>query len=173
MKPKMFFLRIKDTFIPPDLRARVRVTKNKYDCLLFDQGYLLTLELKSTGNKSVSFDEKIIKQHQIDNLLEASTYENTISGFLFNFREYDNKTYFVHIQDFVKYQHTAQGKSSHTYKSKVNKSSISLDICEEIGIELKNYLKKKNYHYHVRIMIDEAIKKYCDKDNPVERIVVV
>lgn len=160
VKPKVFFYRLKDQSLPPDLRSRVPVSRNKYDCIMFDSGHLLTLELKSTGQKSVSFDEKIIKQHQIDNLIDAATYPNVISGFLINFREFENFTFFIHINEFVKYKQAAQTESKeHTYV-KLNKSSIPLEVCEHIGIKINNYKMKTKYHYHIREFISEAIKKF-------------
>ncbi|MWV44789.1 hypothetical protein GRF59_14305 [Paenibacillus sp. HJL G12] len=158
---KVFFTRIKDTFIPPDLRNRVRVTKNDYDCMMFAKSHLFTLELKSTKQKSISFDESIIKQHQISKLQEADTYENVISGFIMNFREPENRVFFIHIKDFVKFKHIAENQiKEHTYKNKVNKSSISLGICEEIGIEVKGYKKKVRWHYHIGNFITEAINTH-------------
>lgn len=141
---------------------KVKVTKNDYDCMMFARSHLFTLELKSTKAKSVSFSESVIKQHQIDKLLEASEYENVISGFLFNFREPDNKVYFVPIKDFVEYQYIAQNEiKEHKYISKVNKSSIPIGICNEIGIEIKGFKKRVKWHYHMKEFITEAIGKYA------------
>ncbi|PYY28159.1 Holliday junction resolvase RecU [Paenibacillus illinoisensis] len=156
---KIFFTRIKDTFIPPDLRNRIRVTKNDFDCMMFARNHLFTIELKSTKQKSISFDESVIKQHQIDKLAEANTYEGVISGFIMNFREPENKVYFIHIEDFLKYQNIAQNQiKEHTYRSKVNKSSIPLAICEEIGIEIKGVKPKTRWKYRLIDFIAEAIK---------------
>ncbi|MBX4152315.1 hypothetical protein K1X09_34010, partial [Paenibacillus lautus] len=136
-------MRIKDSHIPLEFRQKIRVTKNDYDCMMFGLEHLFTLELKSTQQKSVSFDEKIIKQHQIDKLKEASQFSNVISGFIFNFREPDNRVFFVHIKDFLDYKYIAQNHiKENNYKSKVNKSSISLAICEEIGLEIKGFKKR-------------------------------
>ncbi|OMD87544.1 MULTISPECIES: Holliday junction resolvase RecU [Paenibacillus] len=158
---KIFFTRIKDVFIPPDLRQRVKVTKNDYDCMMFARSYLFTLELKSTKENRFSFDESIIKQHQIDKLLEASTYEDVISGFVMNFREPENRVFFVPIQEFVDYQNVAQNQiKEHKYISKVNKSSIPIGICEEIGIEIKGFKKRVNWHYHIKEFLSEAINKF-------------
>lgn len=152
IKQHVFYDRIKDVFIPPDLRSKIFVTKNKYDNYLFKDGWLFSCELKSSGQKSVSFDEKIIKQHQIDNLLKATTYnENIISGFIFNFRSYSNQTYFVHILDFLE------------FKNSTDRKSISLDICSEIGVRINNQIKKVHYHYDILEFIEEAIKKYKDR----------
>jgi len=158
---KIFFSRIKDTFIPPDLRQRVKVTKNDYDCMMFARSHLFTLELKSTKENRFSFDESIIKQHQIDKLLEANTYENVISGFVMNFREPQNRVFFIPIQEFVDYQYVAQNMiKEHKYISKVNKSSIPIGICEEIGIEIKGSKKRVNWHYHMNAFITDAINTY-------------
>lgn len=160
----IFFDRIKDVSIPPDLRMRVRVSKNKYDCYLFAKEHLFPLELKSTKENRISFSEAIIKQHQIDNLLEASTFDNVISGFIFNFREPENKVYFIPIEDFMTYKKIAENDIKiHNYKSKINKSSMSINICAEIGIEIKGFKKKINYHYHIGDFIEEAIKNYKSK----------
>lgn len=161
LKNNIFFLRLKDTPIPVDLRNRIKVTKNDYDCLMFSQNHLFTLELKSTKDKSISFQESVIKQHQIDKLSEANTYDGVIAGFIMNFREPENKVYFIHIEEFLKYQHIAQNQiKDHTYKSKVNKSSISLAICQEIGIEIKGYQPRTRWHYHLKDFITEAINTY-------------
>ncbi|WP_411735060.1 Holliday junction resolvase RecU [Paenibacillus sp. M2] len=165
-KEKIFFTRIKDTFIPPDLRNRVRITRNDYDCMMFAENHLFTLELKSTKLKSISFDESIIKQHQIDKLAEANAYEGVISGFIMNFREPENKVYFIHIEEFLKYQNIAQNQiKEHTYRNKVNKSSISLAICAEIGIEIKGYKPRTRWHYHLKDFIVEAINTYGKCNN--------
>jgi penicillin-binding protein-related factor A (putative recombinase) len=157
---KLFFYRIKDQSIPIEMRSKVPVSKNKYDCIIFDSGHLFTLELKSTGNKSISFDEKIIKQHQIDNLVEANTYDGVISGFIFNFREYENATYFVGIDEFNKYKDVAQSESSESSYVKLNKSSIPLEVCEQIGVKIQCYKKRTNFHYHIKTFVEEAIVRY-------------
>ncbi len=158
---KLFYYRIKDTFIPPDLRTRVRVTKNKYDSFIYRKPNLFPIEFKSTKDKKFSFSESIIKQHQIDSLQEAVTYDGLIAGFIFNFRVEGNPTYFVHIDDFLKYKHIAENQiKEHTYKAKVNKASISLDICKEIGIEVSNAKKKVRYRYYINKLVDELIKRY-------------
>lgn len=154
---KIFFHKIKDIHIPFNLRSRIAVPKNEYDCFVFYRSCLFSLELKSTKQKSISFDEKIIKNHQIENLKKASEYNGVVAGFLFNFRSYGNKTYFVEINDFAQYKEIAENNLDHQYQSRVNKSSISLDICEEIGFELKNEKKRVNYRYHVEELLGELI----------------
>jgi penicillin-binding protein-related factor A (putative recombinase) len=156
----IFFYRVKD--VPPTLlKPNARVSKNDFDSFIYRKPNLFPIEFKSTQNRSVSFDEKIIKGHQIEALKEAVEYDGLIAGFIFNFREYDNTTYFVHINDFLAYKHIAENEiTDHTYKSKVNKSSIPLDICKEIGIEVRNVKKKVRYRYYINKLLDELIEKF-------------
>ena len=156
----VFYFRVRDVNLPPDVRMRVKLPQNKYDCLLFYNGYLFPVEMKSTKGKSVSFSESIIKANQIENLKEATDYEDVIAGFLFNFREPDNKTYFVHIDEFLKYKNIAENQLDHTYINKINKSSIPIKICEEIGIEIKSVKKRVRYRYLIKDGLDKLIEDY-------------
>ncbi|MCV0023512.1 hypothetical protein [Bacillus sp. XT-2] len=163
---KLFFYRIKDVN-PMFLKRGAVVSKNKYDCFLFFKGYLFPFELKSTKSKSISFSEKIIKPQQIKYLKEATQYPNIIPGFLFQFREPVNKVYFVHIDDFLTYKNIAEKQLEHTYKNKVNKSSIPIAICEEIGTEVRSMKKKVNYTYYLNKLCGELIKKEQSRDKPL------
>lgn len=156
----LWYFRVRDVMLPPDIRKRVKLPQNKYDCLIFSKGHLFPIEMKSTQSKSISFSESIIKQNQIDNLIEASKYEGVIPGFLFNFRLDTPKTFFVHISDFEKVRHISQNELDHTYKGRINKSSISLSICEEIGIEVTGALKKKHMRWYINKLIQNIIDKY-------------
>lgn len=159
----VFFYRIKDTFIPPTLRMRVKVTKNDFDSFMFQYPYLFALEMKATKSKSISFQESVIKQHQIDKLAEASKHEGIIAGFMFNFyceKGTYNHVYFVHIRDFLIYKMIAEEGLEHTYQSKVNKSSIPIGICQEIGLEVKSVKKKVKYRYIMNTFVKEALEKY-------------
>lgn len=161
---KLFFYRIKDVN-PMFLKRGAAVSKNKYDCFLFFKGYLFPFELKSTKSKSISFSEKIIKPQQIKYLKEATQYPNIIPGFLFQFREPENKVYFVHIDDFLTYKNIAEKQMEHTYKNKVNKSSIPITICEEIGTEVRWMKKKVNYTYYLNKLCGELINKFSNRTN--------
>lgn len=163
---KLFFYRIKDVN-PMFLKRGAAVSKNKYDCFLHFNGYLFPFELKSTKNKSISFSKKIIKGQQIKHLKEAAQYPNIIPGFLFQFREPENKVYFVHIDDFLIYKNIAEKQLKHTYKNKVNKSSIPITICEEIGTEVRWMKKKVNYTYYLNKLCGELIKKEQSRDKPL------
>ncbi|MCP1356801.1 Holliday junction resolvase RecU [Aneurinibacillus migulanus] len=159
---KVFYHRIKDIFIPVALRQKVQVPINKYDSIIFYNGYLFPIEFKSTKQKSISFSPKIIKTHQIQYLKEATEYEKTIPGFIFNFRiENNNSTYFIHIDEFIAYKNATEGNDTKiTYQSKINKSSIPLDICREIGVEVKNVKKEVRYRYYINDLCKRLIAKY-------------
>ncbi|WP_370956756.1 hypothetical protein AB3239_10905 [Bacillus subtilis] len=163
---KLFFYRIKDVN-PMFLKRGAAVSKNKYDCFLFFKGYLFPLELKSTKDKSIAFREEIVKAQQIKHLKDATQYPNIIPGFLFQFREPENKVYFVHINDFLTYKNIAEKQLKHTYKNKVNKASIPIAICEEIGTEVRSMKKKVNYTYYLNKLCGELIKKEQSRDKPL------
>jgi len=157
----LFEDRIKDVFIPPEYRTKIPTVKNKYDFYLYLKPYLLPVELKSVQENRISFSESMIKKHQIEALEEASKHDGVIAGFIFNFRSFNNKTYFVHIKDFLKYKNIAENQIKyHDYKSKVNKSSIPIGICEEIGLEIRNRILKTRYKYEIKNFILEAMKRY-------------
>ncbi|KAA6472125.1 PDDEXK family nuclease [Bacillus swezeyi] len=159
---RIFFYRIKDVN-PMSLKKGAAVSKNKYDCFLHYKGFLFPVELKSTKNKSYSFSEKIIKSQQIKYLKEASKFDYVIPGFLFQFREPENKVFFVHIDDFLTYKNIAENQLKHTYENKINKSSIPIKICEEIGTEVRWMKKKVNYTYYLNKLCDTLIKQYGNK----------
>ena len=96
--------------------------KNPFDYICFDTQTktLFCLELKSTSNKYMGFEDinsneeqnKMIHKHQIEGLLKCSTYSNVIAGFLFNFRLPDNElTYFMEINQFQKMCESINKKS--------------------------------------------------------------
>lgn len=165
-KLEIFHQRIKDVYIPHNVREllgrykmHLPTSKNKYDFYIFDSGHLFALELKSVNAKSISVtDPKIIKPHQVEELHKASQYDNVIAGFLFNFRATeDNEVYFVPINKYIEYCDIATNGKEHTYESKVNKSSIPVGICEEIGIKIESRKKQVSYHYHMKDFIEKAI----------------
>src|SRR5690606_37791804 len=120
----LFFFRVRDVN-PNAIKRGMSVPKNKFDSLVYYDGILLVLELKSTKAKSISFSESMIKAYQIKSLQEAASFSGVVPGFLFNFREPENKVYFVHIDSFLEYKNIAENEiTDHTYKNKVNKSSI-------------------------------------------------
>jgi penicillin-binding protein-related factor A (putative recombinase) len=166
VKQEIFHHRIKDQYIPHKIRMFLAkhkmflpTSKNKYDNFVYCKPNLFPIELKSTQSKSLSFDK--IEDHQIENLhKENNPDKGIISGVVINFREYDNATYFVGIDEFVTYKNVAEGKDTETkFKHKVNKNSIPLDICKEIGLEIKNSIKVSRYTYDMKGFIDRVASK--------------
>jgi recombination protein U len=110
----MFLVRLNDS---PQAFKKSNLTrftpKNPFDYICFntESRTLFCLELKSTSNKYMSFEDidsneeqnKMIHKHQILGLLNASCYKNVVAGFLFNFRLEDEElTYFMEINQFQK-----------------------------------------------------------------------
>lgn len=157
----IFYHRIRDVFLPPDLRMRVRVPKNKYDAFCFHKGFLFALEFKSVNAKSINIkDPKIIKPHQTEGLKDADKFDNVIAGFIFNFRKDENVSYFVPIDKYVEFYKCLVTGSCPVYGSKLNKSSITIANCEEIGFKIESKKLKINHQYYMNDLIDRLIENY-------------
>ena len=96
--------------------------KNPFDYICFDTNTrtLFCLELKSTSNKYMSFEDihneeeqnAMIHKHQILGLLKCSLYPNVVGGFLLNFRLPENElTYFIEVNQFQKMCESINKKS--------------------------------------------------------------
>lgn len=124
---------------------------------MFDGEILYTIELKSVGTKSISFerdksDKGVIHKHQIDNLSKFSTYQNIVSGFLFDFRLSD-MTYFCDISDFINMINGLDKKS-------FNEKDL-LKWCNPIEIEKKKL--KVNYRYNINNLFEKVRKQNGNK----------
>ena len=88
--------------------------KTPCDFFMLDDisGLLYCLELKSTKNTSMTFDDimveeeqdKMIHRHQIMGLASFAKNKHVVAGFLFNFRDEKNgeeRTYFQDIKSFI------------------------------------------------------------------------
>jgi penicillin-binding protein-related factor A (putative recombinase) len=156
----IWLLRIKDVNLPMSIRSKVKLPQNQYDSVAFYKGHLFPLEFKSTKAKSFSLSNKIIKENQIINLQKAAQFDDVIPGFIFNFREPNNLSYFVHINNFIIYTQIAQGKMESIYSSKVNQSSIPIGVIKEVGIPIQQAMKRTNYRYYINQLFDELIHTY-------------
>lgn len=111
-----FYHRLKDPPQSFNQNDNLRFSwKNPCDAMIFDtkNRKFYTLELKTTKQKSISFEDinikekqksKMIHKHQIESLLSFDNYDYIISGFIFNFRDEKNniqKTYYQNIKDFI------------------------------------------------------------------------
>lgn len=136
---------------PPQAFSQKEDTKfsNKnpcdYYCYQTQSKIFYALELKTTKNKYMSFEDilldrppkKMIHKHQIIGLSQYVNYDNVVAGFIFNFRDEVNntqRTYFQNIIDFNK------------MCKKINKFSFN-----EIDLLLNNAIKiqgqKKRVHF--------------------------
>lgn len=126
--------------------------KSPCDCFLFDGDLLYSLELKSVGTKSISFerdkiDKGLIHKHQIDSLTKFSTYKNVISGFILDFR-LSEKTYFCNINDF-----------NHMINMVDKKSFNEKDLYKYCNlIEINKKKLKVNYRYDIENFLKTSKK---------------
>jgi len=137
----MIIIKNRDVFLPPVCRtcnvANIHLPAGLWDFTVYKYPILILLELKSTQSKSFSFDEKIIKAHQIKSLIKYKDYNGISSGFVFNFAKYDNLTYFLDIKDYVNFTEATDRKS------------IPLDYIEQKGVKILNQQKKVHYKYDI------------------------
>lgn len=137
--------------------ANTRFTStNECDFLLFDCNTrtLSALELKTTKGsltywrKDFEEDGKKntyqIKKNQILGL-QKWNYFLINCGFIFNFREKDNRTFYVSVDDFLKYTST------------LSKKSINIeDVLKMNPIEIESKLLKVNYRYNLEKFLNET-----------------
>lgn len=163
-KGGIFYHNIKDVMLPPDVRRRVRLPKNKYDSIIYYKGYLFPMELKTTDKKIFSMAS--IQEHQLSYLDEATYYQGVLPSVLINFRETKfNNTYLIPIQAFLEYKNFASNHYEdvrdsnipNPYNSKINRASIPEAICREIGISVNSSLIRVNYLYDMERALDDLI----------------
>lgn len=131
---------------------------NECDYLLFNDHThtLLALELKTTQGTLTYWREDFsdnnikrkyqIKKNQILGLQNWSQNHDIVCGFIFNFRHKDNRTFFVHINNFLKYTST------------LSKKSINIQDVEQMNpIEINNIKKRTHFRYN----IDDFLKSIC------------
>ena len=137
-------------------------SKNECDFLLYESNnkLLMGLELKSTKDSLTfwreDFEDKNVKQTfnirkcQIQGLKKWSKYSG-VYGFVINFREYDNKTFFITINDFL------------TYTKRLQKKSINIDDVRRMNhIVINNEIKRTKYKYDIEGFIHDVLKEEMD-----------
>lgn len=99
--------------------------KNPFDYIMWDSKnrILYAIELKTVKGKSISFERSKdedgeIHHHQIAGLSEWSKFDNTICGFVIEFREIE-KTVFIEINEF-NHLMSAISKKSFNYDDLTN-----------------------------------------------------
>lgn len=132
-------------------------SNNECDYILFDDETrtFYGLELKTTQEKSLTFwredfEEENKKQVfqirkcQILGLKKWSEHFG-VFGFVINFRNESNRTFFIMIEDFLEYTST------------LSKKSINIDdVLKMNPIEIKNQKIRTNYHYDISTFLKET-----------------
>lgn len=96
-------------------------------------------ELKSTQSASISLS--MIRDNQIKSLQEASKH-NLVAGFICNFRNENNDTFFIEICDFVKMM------------SNINKKSFNInDLKNNNAIAIDSIKKRTRYKYDISKLV--------------------
>ena len=103
---------------------------------------LFLWELKST--KSTSVPITMIRQSQIDGLLEASKH-NLVAGLIVNYRNSNNDTFFILIDDYVEMINS------------INKKSFNVKDIEKYGAtRIESTKKRTRYTYNMEKLIKET-----------------
>lgn len=128
---------------------------NECDFLLFDcnSKTLSAVELKSTSGtltywrKDFEKDSKQsfnIKKNQVLGLFNWWSKYDVNCGFVINFRNKDNRTFYVMIDEFME------------YTKYLDKKSINIDdVLKMNPIEIENKLLKVNYRYNLDKLLRE------------------
>lgn len=124
-------------------------SNNECDYILFNDNSrtFYGLELKSTKGTLTYWSDRFetkekkqsfnIRKCQIQGLMKWKSH-NGIFGFIINFRQYDNRTFFVSIDNFI------------NYTSLLSKKSLNInDILNMNPIEIDNKKIKKRYRYDI------------------------
>ena len=157
----IFIERFKDNMSAFDKTAKY-ARDNICDFIMHDDNssLLLLVELKSTISSSMTFwredfdqDKKYeIRKNQIQGLAKASKHKLS-AGLIFNFRAYDNKTFFLDIHDFLRFLNST------------TKKSINLnDVVAFGGIEIDSSKKRTRYKYDVNKLVEEILKNEENRD---------
>ena len=120
---------------------------NICDYIAFDDitRTLFLWELKSTKGTSIPLN--MIRQNQIDGLLEASKH-NLVAGFILNFRNENNDTFFITIDEFI------------DLTKSINKKSFNVKDLESIGaIHIESTKKRTRYTYNMSDLIYKITEK--------------
>lgn len=136
--------------------------QNPCDFYLFDtkNRIFYALELKSSKQKYISFENieeqkpkpKMIRKNQILSLIKIGEYNNTISGFFFNFRDEKNdmeRTYFQSINKFMD-----------MYRNIGKYSFNEIDLLLYGGIKINGEKLRKNYRWDLDEFLESQSKKY-------------
>lgn len=130
------------------------------DFIMFYDKHLFVIECKSTKYKSMSIDigqesngTKMIKAHQIQNLIDSNMHDNVEGVFILNFRVEENDTisdehtYILNIENFSNFL-TTTGKLS------INEQ----DIIDFGGVKCNQEKKRKYFTYDVKTLFEDYLE---------------
>lgn len=118
-------------------------SSNICDYILLDDKTrtLVLIECKSTKNTSVTIT--MLRDSQIKGLQEASKH-NLVAGLLINFRNKNNDTFFLLIDEYLDMMES------------INKKSFNIKDLENIGaIRVENTKKRTRYSYNIQKLLEE------------------
>ena len=118
-------------------------SSNICDYILFDDmtRTLYLIECKSTKGTSVPLS--MIRNNQIEGLQEASKH-NLVAGILVNFRNENNDTFFILIDEFIDMMNS------------INKKSFNIKDLESIGAtRVESTKKRTRYTYNIEKLVGE------------------
>ena len=127
-------------------------SSNICDYILLDDisKTLYLIECKST--KGTSIPLTMVRDNQIQGLLDASKH-SLIAGFLINFRNTDNDTLFISINNFIKMIRD------------INKKSFNIkDLISYNALRIQSTKKRTRYTYNIYKMLD-ALKAEVNNGN--------
>ncbi|MGL5962669.1 MAG: Holliday junction resolvase RecU [Cetobacterium sp.] len=134
----MFRYRFRDLPYHLTKGAKYEVNNNPADFLIvYDK--LFILELKSCAGTSLPCSN--VRGNQIEGLKKYSELYNTVSGFVINYRRYD-ETYFLEVCDYLRITST--------------KASIGIQDARVFGVLITQQLKRTRFSYD----IESFIKKF-------------
>ena len=139
-----------------------------FDYIAFDTNsrVLYCWELKSTKNKSISFEDihsnkqekKMVHRHQILGLKKYYGYPYVESGFLFNFRHFEDDkenyfetTYYQSIEDFLE------------MTKKINKKSFDeINLIQNNAKRIEGYKKRTRWYFDLDSFLKSKYDEYVD-----------
>lgn len=153
----LFFLKLQDNLKFSGKVEGARFSqKSPYDSVVFIKNTLFCIEMKSTKGTSLSIGKnKMIKDHQIEELSKANAHNNVFGGFLIQFAERDTKS--THREEEVYY---VEIESFNEYFSNCDKKSISYEDCKKIGYMIDKInigVRKPKYIYNLLNLVDIVI----------------
>lgn len=141
----VYYLRLHDSAIGFDKEHSTQrfALKSPYDAVLCRNGQMICMELKSTKERSISFDgaSPMIKPEQLIALHNASEVGGATAGLILNFRAHE-KTFWMDIGVFEEFQRVT------------TKKSISVDDAENYGRRIPSRRLRVHNRYDLSVLWD-------------------